>query len=177
MSWRSAAGLCGHVSRRFGHCPVEVPPSVCWRYDVDRTQGRTRDGCLQNVGSTPGCNWNRHKGNKSEIIIFELVGSGEMRLGSSISNFRTRIKNRYPWSSVNHPYMNATNPHWWLVNIGSGHNLEPSGNELNQLWPSFVKPDKSLCHGPLTRYVKLRVARASGMPGTFSPTIDLKGNR
>ena len=26
-----------------------------------------------------------------------------------------------------------------------------------------------LCHGPLTRYVKLRVAHALGMPGTFSP--------
>ena len=25
-----------------------------------------------------------------------------------------------------------------------------------------------LCHGPLARYVKLRVAHASGMPGTFS---------
>ena len=24
-------------------------------------------------------------------------------------------------------------------------------------------------HGPLTRYVKLRVAHVSGMPGTFSP--------
>ena len=26
------------------------------------------------------------------------------------------------------------------------------------------------CHGPLARYVKLRVAHAPGMPGTFSPT-------
>ena len=26
-----------------------------------------------------------------------------------------------------------------------------------------------LCHGPLARYVKLRVAHAPGMPGTFSP--------
>ena len=26
-----------------------------------------------------------------------------------------------------------------------------------------------LFHGPLTRYVKLRVAHAPGMPGTFSP--------
>ena len=26
-----------------------------------------------------------------------------------------------------------------------------------------------ICHGPLTRYVKLRVAHAPGMPGTFSP--------
>ena len=34
------------------------------------------------------------------------------------------------------------------------------------------------CHnGPLTRYVKLRVAHAPGMPGTFRPTADFKGNR
>ena len=32
-------------------------------------------------------------------------------------------------------------------------------------------------HGPLTRYVKLRIAHAPGMPGTFSPTADFKGNR
>ena len=28
---------------------------------------------------------------------------------------------------------------------------------------------RSLCHGPLARYVKLRDAHAPGMPGTFSP--------
>ena len=27
-------------------------------------------------------------------------------------------------------------------------------------------------HGPLTRYVKLQVAHAPGMPGTFSPAAD-----
>ena len=32
-------------------------------------------------------------------------------------------------------------------------------------------------HGPLTRYVKLQVAHAPGMPGTFSPAADYKGNR
>ena len=32
-------------------------------------------------------------------------------------------------------------------------------------------------HGPLTRYVKLRVAHASGMPGTFPPAAEFKGNR
>ena len=32
-------------------------------------------------------------------------------------------------------------------------------------------------HGPLTRYVKLQVAHAPGMPGTFSPAADFKGNR
>ena len=34
-----------------------------------------------------------------------------------------------------------------------------------------------LCNGPLTRYVKLQVAHAPGMPGTFSPAADFKGNR
>ena len=32
-------------------------------------------------------------------------------------------------------------------------------------------------YGPLTRYVKLQVAHAPGMPGTFSPAADFKGNR
>ena len=32
-------------------------------------------------------------------------------------------------------------------------------------------------HGPLTRYVKLRVAHAMGIPRTFSPTTEFKGNR
>ena len=33
----------------------------------------------------------------------------------------------------------------------------------------FIKTISWLQHGPLTRYVKLRVARAPRMPGTFSP--------
>ena len=32
-------------------------------------------------------------------------------------------------------------------------------------------------YGPLTRYVKLQVAHALGIPGTFSPAADFKGNR
>ena len=31
-------------------------------------------------------------------------------------------------------------------------------------------------HGPLARYVKIRVAHAPGMPGTFSPAANFKGN-
>ena len=37
------------------------------------------------------------------------------------------------------------------------------------MWKTF--------HGSLTRYVKLRVAHAPGMPGTFSPAAYFKGNR
>ena len=32
-------------------------------------------------------------------------------------------------------------------------------------------------NGTLTRYVKLQVAHAPGMPGTFPPATDFKGNR
>ena len=32
-------------------------------------------------------------------------------------------------------------------------------------------------HGPLTRYGKLQVAHAPGMPGTFPPATNFKGNR
>ena len=31
-------------------------------------------------------------------------------------------------------------------------------------------------HGPLARYVKIRVAHAPGMPGTFSPAANFRGN-
>ena len=44
--------------------------------------------------------------------------------------------------------------------------------------PRHVSPlDDSRAHGPLTRYVKLQVAHAPGMPGTFSPAADFKGYR
>ena len=43
------------------------------------------------------------------------------------------------------------------------------------LWRHFNVPYQY--HGPLTRYVKLQVAHAPGMPGTFSPAAYFKGNR
>ena len=55
---------------------------------------------------------------------------------------------------------------------------------VNQEWQtwSHIKADENNRHaifhnGPLTRYVKLQVAHAPGMPGTFSPAADFKGNR
>ena len=41
----------------------------------------------------------------------------------------------------------------------------------------FVIYSKMICHGPLTRYVKLRVAHAPGMLGTFFPPQRVKGSR
>ena len=51
-------------------------------------------------------------------------------------------------------------------------------------WPSYwalnaatVEPNVQFGrHGPLTRYAQLRVAHAPGMPRTFPPTADFKGN-
>ena len=47
--------------------------------------------------------------------------------------------------------------------------------ETTQCGDRFIRV--SLYHGPLTRYVKLRVAHALGMPGKFPPPTDFKGNR
>ena len=52
-----------------------------------------------------------------------------------------------------------------------------------QVWPVKISSKwwhfrfSEVSNGPLTRYVKLRVAHAPGMPGTFSPATDFKGNR
>ena len=43
------------------------------------------------------------------------------------------------------------------------------------LW--MLMPQWPNGHGPLTRYAKLQVAHAPGIPGTFSPAADFKGNR
>ena len=47
---------------------------------------------------------------------------------------------------------------------------------------NYLTESSSTCnitshHGPLTRYVKLRVAHSPGIPETFLPATDFKGNR
>ena len=45
-------------------------------------------------------------------------------------NFQTYIKDTYlEYFLWNCPLVNTTSPHWWLVNIGSGNGLVPSGNK------------------------------------------------
>ena len=47
---------------------------------------------------------------------------------------------------------------------------------MSVCWRKYSKPTVNLGYGPLTRYVKLRVAHAPGMPGTFSPPPTSKEN-
>ena len=58
---------------------------------------------------------------------------------------------------------------WSIITWYSGQNLNASLNTQ--------KTHHISRYGPLTRYVKLQVAHAPGMPGTFSPAADFKGNR
>ena len=55
------------------------------------------------------------------------------------------------------------------------HLMKRIGSVVSLLMGS--RPKGFRCNGPLTRYVKLQVAHAPGMPGTFSPAADFKGNR
>ena len=48
---------------------------------------------------------------------------------------------------------------------------------MENLYPSRATDQPTPgAHGPLTRYGKLQVAHAPGMPGTFSPAANFKGN-
>ena len=52
------------------------------------------------------------------------------------------------------------------------HEAEVNVNAwIAQIWSNYYY------NKPLTRYVKLQVAHAPGMPGTFPPAADFKGNR
>ena len=62
--------------------------------------------------------------------------------------------------------------HYPLYQIYRPTNLEYMWQKVHQ-----NAGHERLIHGPLTRYVKLQVAHAPGMPGTFSPATDFKGNR
>ena len=77
--------------------------------------------------------------------------------------------------------------HYWHVQNKELLRAKPSTQSLHT-WISTanwnemgigVLPKHLRClrHGPLTRYVKLRVAHAPGMPGTFSPDAEFKGKR
>ena len=50
-------------------------------------------------------------------------------------------------------------------------------NATNIVHWKFEGQSWHMHHGPLTRYVKSRVAHTPGMPGTFSPAIEFKGKR
>ena len=73
---------------------------------------------------------------------------------------------------------------WWFDIIYNTSNTEEYKQEMTIspkvfTWPNQTKHSTNVCifHGPLTRYVKLQVAHAPGMPGMFSPAADFKVNR
>ena len=88
-------------------------------------------------------------------------------------------------------YIGYRNIPWFIVPAWA--HLGPTGPRWAPCWPhefcylgicsqnyiklSLMTCNQGLLHGPLTRYVKLQVAHAPGMPGTFSPTADFKWNR
>ena len=65
------------------------------------------------------------------------------------------------------------------VVFGVSGNLPATNQNSRNSMHRCISPNvlKRADHWPLTRYVKLRVAHAPGMPGTFSPAAEFKGNR
>ena len=55
-------------------------------------------------------------------------------------------------------------------NIGLANSVDRKGPNLIPVTVNITIELQTVWHGPLARYVKLRVAHAPGMPGWFSPT-------
>ena len=63
-------------------------------------------------------------------FAIKLIGPWGIWPQSQISKFQTHFSNKYLKYYLWNCYrVNATTPHWSLVNIGSGNGLVPSGNK------------------------------------------------
>ena len=63
-------------------------------------------------------------------VIDKLIGPWGIWLQSQISKFQTHFNNKYlKYFLWNGYQVNATKPHWSLVNLGSDNGLVPSGNK------------------------------------------------
>ena len=61
---------------------------------------------------------------------FELIWPWKMWLRFQMCKFQMQLGDgNLEYSSTHYPGMNGRGPHWWLVNIGSGNGLVPSGNK------------------------------------------------
>ena len=58
---------------------------------------------------------------------------------------------------------------WYAMILETRHKNAYSILNLSWRWGQNIPGELDQSHGPLTRYVKLRVAHAPGMMGTFSP--------
>ena len=67
---------------------------------------------------------------KKKDLVILLTSPWGMWLQSQISKFQIHFNDRYlKYFLWNCYQVNATTPHWSLVNIGSGNGLVPSGNK------------------------------------------------
>ena len=64
---------------------------------------------------------------------------------------------------------------WSVFDHSGGNQSAVLGTRYGIWWPWYGSD--SADNGPLTRYGKLQVAHAPGMPGTFPPAANFKGNR
>ena len=66
----------------------------------------------------------------ASLCVVLLIGPWGIWLQSQISKFQTHFKDKYlKYFLWNCYQVNATAPHWSLINIGSGNGLVPSGNK------------------------------------------------
>ena len=66
--------------------------------------------------------------NKDVSWYLNSLAPGRCKCYLKFKIFETQMKVRYLEHFLwNCPHVNATRPHWWVVNIGAGNGLVPSG--------------------------------------------------
>ena len=144
--------------------------------------------------------WSSEKGRHGHVWIrfsFRFISLINMRLNKTPTILQVRFSNAFSWLikiSMKFDSESQTNTTPALVPLTHLGTISP-------IPPCDFKRNKEMCdicvsreitvvftrhkgdtrprgvNGPLTRYVKLQVAHAPGMPGTFSPAADFKANR
>ena len=88
-------------------------------------------------------NWQTNHIKFYSVSSLQLIGPRRIWLQSQISKFQTHFNDKYLkyflWIFYQ---VNATTPHWSLVNSGSGNGLVPSGNKPlpEPCWPRSLSP-------------------------------------
>ena len=84
---------------------------------------------------------------------------------------KAAVYERYPFETLHAKHVNLHLPLPQIDGSNQTRLQRGSTSYSTDFLPLVWYNDFRWCHGPLTRYVKLRVVHAPGMPGTFSPPM------
>ena len=120
------------LQRRWAHHLRKGHPRVLQCINRHCTMKCQTFGSVGKLNTHTHTSWDRAPSRLNHCFLSLTHWSmGDMVINFIIYDLQTHIKDRYLEHFLwNYPDINVTRPHWWVVAIGSGKGLVPSGN-----WP------------------------------------------